>query len=245
MMTVRDITYKGEGLIPAPLHGPALRYALLARGDVTDIAIHHWTGWTPPESWTAKEEIAYIVRIDEYHRTGRGLDGIGYQLAAFPSGRAYVVSRLDRYGGHVGGENNHLIGVGLPGDFDARPPSGKHLEAAREAVRYAYDYLGREVPTKPHLYWGGTTCPGSKWPLWVPQLQEEKEDKDMPLTQADKQDIDDIFVRRLRRHDDSYTLPKIAKLLARALASLPSGGSGPSEAQLIEALKQALREGTG
>lgn len=170
-MAVRDITYVGEGLIPAPLDGLALRYALLPKDAVTDIAVHHWTGWTPPETWTADEEIAYILRIDQYHRTGRGLDGIGYQLAPFPSGRVYVVSRLDRYGAHVGHENAHLIGIGLPGTFHIKTPAPKHLEATARAVGYIYDYLGRDVPTRPHLAWGGTNCPGDRWPEWVPQLR--------------------------------------------------------------------------
>ena len=169
-MAVRDITYAGEGLIPMPLNGPALRYTTLPKSVVTDIALHHWTGWLPPETWTANEEIAYIRRIDEYHRTGRGLDGIGYHLAPFPSGRVYIVSRLDYYGAHVGYENNHLIGVGLPGSFRSHVPSPRHLAATVEAVQFVYDYLGRDVPTTPHFYWGGTTCPGERWPEWVPQL---------------------------------------------------------------------------
>lgn len=170
-MTIRDITYVGEGLIPAPLDGPALRYTPLSKADVTDVVLHHWTGFLPPETWTAGEEVAYIFRTDEYHRTERGLDGIGYQLAPFPSGRVYIVSRLDRYGAHVGYQNSHLIGIGLPGSFRSHLPSARHLAATIEAVRYVYGYLGRDVPTTPHFYWGGTTCPGERWPEWVPQLR--------------------------------------------------------------------------
>ena len=171
-MTIRDISYMGEGLIPAPLDGPAKRYTPLPKGAVTDIAIHHWTGWTPPETWTAGEEMAYIRRIDGYHRAGRGLDGIGYHLCPFPSGRIYITSRPDRYGAGVGGHNNHTLHIGLPGSFHASPPSLQHLAATVEAVRAGYDYLGRVVPTTPHLAWGGTTCPGARWREWVPQLQE-------------------------------------------------------------------------
>ena len=27
------------------------------------------------------------------------------------------------------------------------------------------------LPLRPHLYWGGTSCPGAQWPEWVPQLR--------------------------------------------------------------------------
>ena len=40
------------------------------------------------------------------------------------------------------------------------------------------------VPTTPHLNWGGTTCPGARWPEWVPQLRDEAlaEEDDLALT---------------------------------------------------------------
>lgn len=28
-------------------------------------------------------------------------------------------------------------------------------------------------PIRPHLAYGGTTCPGDRWREWVPQLQED------------------------------------------------------------------------
>jgi len=35
------------------------------------------------------------------------------------------------------------------------------------------------LPLRPHLYWGGTGCPGECWPEWVPQLRDfiAKEDE--------------------------------------------------------------------
>ena len=35
------------------------------------------------------------------------------------------------------------------------------------------------LPLRPHLYYGGTSCPGSRWPEWVPQVRAEEE-ADMP-----------------------------------------------------------------
>lgn len=34
------------------------------------------------------------------------------------------------------------------------------------------------LPLRPHLYWGGSSCPGARWPEWVPQLRKED---DMPV----------------------------------------------------------------
>lgn len=143
VVTVRDLTYVGEDLIPAPLHGPALRYTPLPKGAVTDIAVHHMTGWCPPPDATAEQEIRFLRGIDEWHRSSRGLDGIGYHIVAMASGRVYIVSRLDRYGAGVGFENNHLLHLALPGDYDSVLPSPRHLAAAVAAVRHLYDHLGR------------------------------------------------------------------------------------------------------
>lgn len=180
MQMIRDISYTGEGLIPAPINGLALRFSLLHKESVTDIAVHHMTGTGPPPDATSGQEIGFLGGIDRFHRNIRGLDGIGYHVVPMASGRIYVVSRLDRYGAGVAFENNHLLHLALPGDYSTELPSPEHLSACREAVRYIYEYLGREVPTTPHRFWGNTTCPGDRWAEWVPQLARIEED-DMPL----------------------------------------------------------------
>ena len=196
-MTIRDISYRGEGMIPAPLDGPALRYEPLPPDDVTDIAVHHMTGTGPPASASVGDEINFLVNIDAYHRGGRGLDGIGYHIVPMASGRIYITSRLDRYGAHVGYENNHLLGLALPGDYTSQLPAPGHLAAAAEAVKFLYGYLGREVPTTPHLNWGGTTCPGVGWREWVPQLQAAaQEENDMAFSAVQEAEI-----RRMARNE--------------------------------------------
>lgn len=110
------------------------------------------------------------------------------------------------------------------------------------------------LPLRPHLYWGGTTCPGSKWPLWVPQLQAKaKEEGEMtpeqmaelkrhidakieaarPLLTADKKYIEDQKEAVIRRVSDVMQ------------AGIQSGGAGPTPDEIKEAAKDALREGTG
>ena len=257
-MAVRDITYVGEGLIPAPLDGSALRYALLPKDAVTDIAIHHWTGWTPPETWTANEEIAYIRRIDEYHRTGRGLDGIAYHLCPFPSGRLYITSRLDCYGAGVYRKNNCTLHLALPGSFRSHVPSPRHLAATVEAVQFAYDYLERDVPTTPHSYWGGTTCPGERWPEWVPQLRAAalQEDDMAKLDAEDRKYLSGLMRAVVRavatgvfssplQGDPNYTEAEHDLMeVLREVKKIPAVGGGPTVAQTKQAVKDALKEGT-
>lgn len=258
---IRDLTYVGKRVIPAPLDGPALRYALLPKANVDAIAVHHWTGWLPPETWTEEEEIAYILRIDQWHRNERGLDGIGYQLCPFPSGRVYVTSRLDRYGGHVGGENNHLIGIGLPGTFSLRPPSARHLAATVEAVRYVYGYLGREVSTLPHRYWGGTTCPGDLWRQWVPQLERQATEEDImadfsPEQKAYLEDFaaeigrglgwcvtDGGMSEAMKRGDPTWKPPHHLGEVLQAIARIPiASGVRVSDEQLKRVLKPIVED---
>lgn len=232
-MSIRDITYVGEGLIPAPNDGPALRYNPLRAEDVTDIAVHHMTGVGPAPDATTGQEIGFLQGIDKFHRTTRGLDGIGYHIVAMASGRVYIVSRLDKYGAHVGGENDHLPGLALPGDYSVNIPSPKHLEGCREAVRYIYEYLGREVPTTPHLNWGGTTCPGDRWREWVPQLTVQEDDM---LTTEDKVWIAEKFEKL---HDDVQKMHNVTRNM------VSSSGASLSAAQVRKAVKDALKEGTG
>jgi len=174
-MSVRDISWRGEHLLPHPLRttGPtsAKRYTVLPPTNVNAISVHHTTGIGLPASSTVAQEITYLRAIDAYHRLRRGLDAIGYQLVAFASGRVYVTAPLDRYGAAVGGQNNHTISVALPGDFSTKPPSPGHLRAAATAVAHVDAYLGRKVAVRPHYYWGRTACPGRTYATWAAQLR--------------------------------------------------------------------------
>lgn len=170
---VRDISWRGEALLPRPLRGPALRYTTLPPANVDAISIHHTTGAGLPAAATVAQEIAYLQRIDAFHRTSRGLDAIGYQMVAFASARVYVTAPLDRYGAAVALQNGHTISLALPGDFTTKPPSRPHLHAAAHAIAHINRYLGRRPAVRPHRYWGGTACPGATYLLWVASLRVE------------------------------------------------------------------------
>ena len=234
-MMIRDISYVGEGQIPAPL----------------------------PADASVEWEIRFLQGIDEWHRSSRGLDGIGYQLCAMASRRVYIVSRLDRYGAGVGYENNHLLHLALPGDYSSQLPAPRHLVAAVEAVRYAYAYLGRGVPTTPHLYWGGTTCPGARWREWVPQLHDAATEEDN-MTPEQFKTITDLLRKIIDRDtNQAVALRQYIEAAARvtrelskkqieyglkavldAINPVPAGSGSLTATQVRQAVKDALREGT-
>jgi len=167
---VRNVSWRGERLLPDPIDGDALRYTPILPAHVDAISVHHTTGPGLPTTSTPDQEIAYLHAIDTYHRTQRGLDAIGYQLVAFASARVYVAAPLDRYGAAVAGENNHTLGLALPGDFTTVPPAPAHLTTAARAIAFAFAYLARAVDVRPHRAWGGTACPGDTFEAWLPTL---------------------------------------------------------------------------
>src|SRR3989304_899406 len=62
---VRDISWKGEGLLPPPLlRGAALRYTALRPSAVDAISVHHTTGAGLSGSATVAREIAYLRTTD-------------------------------------------------------------------------------------------------------------------------------------------------------------------------------------
>lgn len=172
---VRDISWRGERLLPPPLPDrpgdTALRSTTLNPAKVDAISVHHTTGAGLPAGSTIAQEITYLRRIDSQHRNQRGLHAIGYQLAAFASGRVYITAPLDRYGAAVALQNAHTISIALPGDFTKAPPAPTHLHAAAHAIAHVDAYLKRAVPVRGHRYWGGTACPGDSYRAWVPPLR--------------------------------------------------------------------------
>ena len=167
---VRDISWKGERLLPPPLRGGALRYTALRPSAVDTISAHHTTGAGLPASATLARELAYIKAIDAGHRA-RGLDAIGYQLVAFASGRVYLTAPLSLFGAAVAAENGHTISIALPGDFTTRPPAAAHLHAAAHAIAHVDAHLKRRITVRPHRYWRRTACPGDTYAQWVPALR--------------------------------------------------------------------------
>ncbi len=138
-----------------PYYGP---------NDVIDSAIHHSVRRTMSVNATREEEIKEIRATYVFH-TGpsRLYGGIAYHFEAFPSGRAYLTVPLNRWGANVGGQNDHLHGIVAAGTFTTTVPGELQQEGIAEAIRYQWDYLGRETSVKPHRFWTSTVCCGNTW----------------------------------------------------------------------------------
>ena len=76
------------------------------------------------------------------------------------------------------------------------------------------------LPLRPHLNWGGTTCPGARWPEWVPQLRakaiQTEEDDSMKLLHG--RPSGRIYVHG--EFGKRYITPNERKALVRAGATL-------------------------
>jgi hypothetical protein len=130
-------------------------------GTVIGLAIHHTVTTISPWA-TEAEERAHIRAIDRYH-VSKGWQGFGYHYAVFPSARVYRCGWGSR--AHVANRNHELVGIAFVGDLSARVPSPFEEGAAAEAVRDAWQRIGREVPVKGHRDWvvdpaWATSCPG-------------------------------------------------------------------------------------
>ena len=144
---------------------------------VDAIAVHHTavdprTGegeslLLPASEMSMEDELNHIAVIHLYHKS-RGFGGFGYHIIVFPSGRAYLVTPLNQWGAHVAGENDHLWGIAFAGNFYSDLPGEPQIAGGREAVAY----IPKELSIRPHLYWGGTACPGRLVEI-LDQLKED------------------------------------------------------------------------
>lgn len=156
---------------------------------ITDIAVHHTAGFYLLPNATQEEEINHLRMIHQYH-ISRGFGGIGYHCVVFPSGRTYKTCDYNRWGANVYLENDSVLGISAVGTFNTYIPQEIQLDGMGYGILDFWDYLNKEVICRPHRYWGGTTCPGTRYKEWVPGLVNRaralKEDN-MPLNNEDKE----------------------------------------------------------
>lgn len=127
------------------------------------LVLHHTVGQTqfPDANMNGSsqdEELAHIKAIDTYH-VSQSYGGFGYNAIVFMSGRVWVVGKCADWRAHTRGENDHLAGLAMAGDFSVwKPPLGVILGAAQwvHAMFREYGYM----PVYGHRYFGGTACPG-------------------------------------------------------------------------------------
>ena len=112
------------------------------------------------------------------------------------------------------------------------------------------------LPLRPHLYWGGSSCPGKRWPEWVPQLRIAAEEDDVTEDQLRRIIQDELKPVRAdiatvkEQVGDTYNQvnPKAGAVLIglrKTIRAIPSGGGGSTPDEMRDAVLEALREGTG
>lgn len=119
----------------------------------------------------------------------------------------------------------------------------------------------KQVPQRPHRYWGGTACPGARYKEWQPQLtarakallqpdQPEQEEDDMPVLIQNPAGVVAIAEAGGKRLLGPTENSAWKKALARgpaveltdaqfdAIPPLTVGGGGLTAAQMRDILKQ-------
>lgn len=167
-----------RGAIPSGYTG---RYPM---GNVVGLAIHHSVTHMGPDA-SGADELGHLQAIDAYH-TQKGYGGFGYHLAAFESGRSYLVGDLAYARAHVAFRNFELVGVVLIATLTGETPRAPLVRAARDCVAHVgATYPGR--PLRGHREWvtpeaeakgWGTICPGNTYRQWLPQLRNVEQEAD-------------------------------------------------------------------
>lgn len=176
------------------------RFAIPNLDEVEGIAVHHsvsgWV-WNPLTQWSTCHwndavdipsglEVAHLLAIDRWHSPpNNDWGGFGYHVAAFASGRVYLVGSLNTVRAHVASLNKRFMGLVLIGDLTDAVPLESHLEAAKEGMAFIRTFYGRALPPAPHrtIRLQNTTCPGDRWQEWMPLLEKEEADMKPPLYQ--------------------------------------------------------------
>jgi hypothetical protein len=112
----------------------------MSPGLVKSIVIHHSVTPTLSAHATEAEEIAWLDKIDAYHRS-RGFGGIGYHICVFPSGRCYYTTNLHQWGAGVYKQNNCTYHICLIGDFTRVAPGQGQLKGAAEGTDFIDKFL--------------------------------------------------------------------------------------------------------
>ena len=212
----------------------------LNMANVEAVVIHHSVSgmassgihWNDYADAPVEQETEHLLAIDRWHSPpNNNWGGFGYHAAAFASGRAYLVGSYNTARAHVASQNNKFVGVVLIGDFTDSVPTERHVQAAKQGVADIRAFYGRRLPVKAHrvvqLPQYPTSCPGNKFQVWVPRLEEEEA---MPtFTEEQEKRIAEIvslsapgLEMQARMAVTAPLLAALAHLLEGAWAGLPA-----------------------
>jgi len=129
-------------------------------GRISRLTIHH-EGWTPVWFSDARQTGERIEQVRRIHVRDRGWGDIGYHYIIDRAGRVWQGRDPRFQGAHVGGANEHNLGVMLLGNFDRQRPSDAQFDTmvrTVHALTRQYGIDARQVYTHQELR--PTACPG-------------------------------------------------------------------------------------
>lgn len=131
-----------------------------AMNGIRRITLHH-EGF--PDPFTATSRTASAERVERIRasHTNRGWADIGYHYIIDRGGRVWEGRPVRYQGAHVGGHNEHNIGVMCLGNFDIQSPSEAQVDSLQKVVRLLrrrHNVPENEIHT--HRELGPTACPG-------------------------------------------------------------------------------------
>jgi hypothetical protein len=128
------------------------RFGALTPAHVEAVAVHH----------TAAPETTTWEAVAEYHVRSRGFAGVGYDVG-IRNGRIAYLGDLDTARAHVANENHRYLGLCMAGNYETAQPSEANMKALKVAYEAMCEWLGRNVPARPHRDLappGYTVCSG-------------------------------------------------------------------------------------
>jgi len=148
-----------------PKH-PTKEYKSRPLESITHLVVHHTV--SPPDR--------SIASIAEYHVNSNGWPGIGYHFVVRANGEIYQTNQLRTISHHTANQNSYSIGIALQGDFTAKPPPAKQLEAAKWLIGWLKQELPKVKAIQPHRGMPGqaTACPGETWEQWFWKVAGEE-----------------------------------------------------------------------
>ena len=130
-------------------------------GEINRITVHH-EGWTPV-NFTDFTRTAQRIEHDRHvHVDHRGWGDIGYHYIIDRQGRLWEGRSLAYQGAHVGGHNEHNIGIMCLGNFDQQQPTNRQVDALVDTLRKlrrSYDIPVSRIYTHQEL--SPSACPGT------------------------------------------------------------------------------------
>lgn len=127
----------------------------------SEVWLHHTVTAHLPVDATVEQECEQMRRVEAIGQQRFG-KGFSYNLALFPSGRAYVGCGVRRVGTHTGGRNTRALGIALVGDFDKHPVPAQLEDALVQLLQYGKQqgWIKAAKLDGGHRDLKATACPG-------------------------------------------------------------------------------------